>query len=212
MKAVLFDFWGTLFENGVYSPLRQTHELLRVRERFGEFVEKFEKALMTKETTLEEGLKAGCIALDRDPKPFVIKQLTTVWQQNQDFAKPYPETMAVIQELHKKYTLGIISNTQTGTVEQLLKKFAMNSYFKAVVLSCSTGYLKTDKELFETALKKLKAKNSEAVMVGDSIETDIKGAEKAKIKAVLLDRRNTREYPNKITTLTQLPEMLEKLE
>jgi FMN phosphatase YigB (HAD superfamily) len=46
--------------------------------------------------------------------------------------------------------------------------------------------------------------------VGDSIETDIKGAEAAGIKAYLLDRKGRREFPNKIQSLTELLKIVEE--
>jgi FMN phosphatase YigB (HAD superfamily) len=57
-------------------------------------------------------------------------------------------------------------------------------------------------------LKKLKIKKTEAVMVGDSLESDIKAAENAGIKAILVDRHNKREYSDKISNLAELKEKL----
>lgn len=49
VKGVFFDFWGTLVENGTYSPLKQSFSILRVRMPFGAFAEQFERVLMTKQ-------------------------------------------------------------------------------------------------------------------------------------------------------------------
>ncbi len=46
-------------------------------------------------------------------------------------------------------------------------------------------------------------------MVGDSVPTDIIGARSAGIKAILLDRRNRREFLPKITNLRELKELME---
>ena len=45
-------------------------------------------------------------------------------------------------------------------------------------------------------------------MVGDSLESDIEGAQKAGIRAILLDRRGRREYPDKISNLLELKDKL----
>ena len=64
--------------------------------------------------------------------------------------------------------------------------------------------------MFEQALKKLGVKKDDAIMVGDSIDTDMVGAEAAGIKAVLVDRKNNRDYKLKISSLTEIEKILEQ--
>ena len=45
-------------------------------------------------------------------------------------------------------------------------------------------------------------------MVGDNYEIDIKGAENAGIKAILLDPKNKYEYKDKIKDINELEELL----
>src|SRR3989344_3533256 len=112
-KAILFDFWGTLVENGTYSPLRQSYALLRPRMPFGEFAETFEKAFMTKKFDEQtQGFNAVCEALQIPAKPFIIDKLIGLWNKNRMLAKLYPETTKVLEELKKKgYKLCLVSNT-----------------------------------------------------------------------------------------------------
>ena len=44
----------------------------------------------------------------------------------------------------------------------------------------------------------------DAVMVGDSIESDMKGAERAGIRGILLDRRDRRDFPDKVRNLDEI--------
>lgn len=205
-KAVLFDFWGTLAENGTYSPLRQTYNILRMRMKFSEFVIKTEHVLMTKPYKDQAtAFTEVCKAFNIEPRPFIIDKLIGVWNKNKLLAKLYPDTIPVLEELKKEgYKLAILSNSPNNNVEQVLEKFDLGKYFDAVILSWETGTLKTDKEMFETALKKLKVKKEDALMVGDSIPTDIEGAKNADVKAILLDRRDSREWPEKIKDLTEV--------
>ena len=209
-KAVLFDFWGTLAENGTYSPLRQTYNILRMRMKFSEFVIKTEHVLMTKPYADQAtAFTEVCKAFNIEPKPFIIDKLIGVWNKNKLLAKLYPDTIPVLEELKKEgYKLAIISNSPNNNVEQVMEKFDLGKYFDAVILSWETGTLKTDKEMFETALKKLKVKKEDALMVGDSIPTDIEGAKNADVPAILLDRRDSREWPEKIKDLTELKKIL----
>jgi putative hydrolase of the HAD superfamily len=67
--------------------------------------------------------------------------------------------------------------------------FDLKKYFNEVVFSYETGLLKPNPKIFSLALKKLKLKPEEAVMVGDSVRTDVNGARKAGMKAILIDRK-----------------------
>jgi len=70
--------------------------------------------------------------------------------------------------------------------------------------------LKTNPKMYDMILKKLKVDKADTLVVGDSIETDIKGAESAGINAVLVDRRGRREFSPKIQNLEELDNFLKK--
>ncbi len=210
IKGVFFDFWGTLVENGTYSPLKQSFSILQVRMPFGEFAEQFERVLMTKKYEDQAaGFTEVCKAFNVDPIPIVIEKLIGVWNKNRLLAKVYPDTIDTLKALkEKKIKVALISNAPTNSVEPVLERFGMNDLFDNIFLSCEQGKLKTE-GLFETALKKLKLKKENVISIGDSIETDIKGAEAAGIKAYLLDRKGRREFPNKIISLTEIMKLVE---
>ena len=48
VKAILFDFWGTLVETGEWSPLKQIRVILDLRLPWPEFINKLEKVMMTR--------------------------------------------------------------------------------------------------------------------------------------------------------------------
>ncbi len=211
VKGVFFDFWGTLVENGTYSPLKQSYSILRLRIPFGEFAEKFERALMTK--SYEDQATAFvevCKTFNVNPIPIVIEQLIGVWNKNRLLSKIYPDTIDTLKALkEKKIKIALISNAPNNNVEPVLERYGIKDLFDGIFISYEQGKLKTE-GLFEAALKKLKLKKGDVISVGDSIETDIKGAEAAGIKAYLLDRRGKREFANKIQSLTELIKMVEE--
>lgn len=209
-KAVLFDFWGTLVQQGTYSPLKQTYRLMRARLRFGDFVERFERVTMTKPYDDQVAMfQAAFEALNIPAKGWLIDKLIGVWNKNKLLARPYPETMEVLQQLKQKgIKIAIVSNTPKTSVDGILEKFGMDKLFDAVCFSYEVGFLKTDPELFQAALDKLGVAKEDAVMVGDSLETDIAGAEKAGVLPVLIDRKGTRDYANKIKSLTEIEQFL----
>ncbi len=179
---------------------------------FSEYIERFENAFMTKKVeTLTEAFQNVTQEFNINIPEFVYDKLVGMWNKNTILCKPFPETIEVLEDLKKDYKLVLISNTDNLSVPQLLDKFKLKKYFDDIVLSCDHGMLKTDKKLFAQALKKVKLKKSEVIMVGDAIPTDIEGAKKAGIKAILVDRRDTREYENKIADLSELKEKIEGL-
>ena len=211
IKAVLFDFWGTLVENGTYSPLRQTYNILRVRMSFSEFVRLFEAAVMTH--NFEDQASAFAQAFEvfgLQPKDFLIEKLIGVWNSNKLLAKPYEETTRVLEMLKEKgIKIALISNTPTSSTETVLEKYDLAKYFDAIVLSHDTGYLKSDPQMFDLALEKLGVSKDEAIMVGDSVESDIAGAENAGIKGVLIDRKGTRDHEYKMGNLAEIENFLQ---
>jgi 2-haloalkanoic acid dehalogenase type II len=211
IKAILFDFWGTLAENGAYSPTRGTLKILRIPMEYTEFIVKFENVFFTKTyPSQEDAFNALCEEFRVRPIPIVISKLIGLWNKNKLFAQPYPETAEVLQALKDKgLKLAIVSNTQKDAVEEVMAKHDLAKYFDAVVLSYQHGKLKQDGELYEIALKELKVKKTEALIVGDSVETDLAGAKAAGVKGVLIDRKNKREYPEKIMSLTEIEGMLD---
>lgn len=212
IKGVIFDFWGTLVENGIFpSPVKQARFILHLRMLFKDFIGRFEKAMMTKPyKDLNEAFTAVCKEFDLEPTEVVLERLVGMWNKNELLAKPFLETMEVLNFFkEKKLKLGLISNTPP-TINRLLDKFDLNKYFDASIFSYDSGMLKTDPKMFKKLIKEMKLKPGEVVVVGDSIPTDIIGARGAGIKAVLVDRRNRREFSPKIVNLRELKDLFEK--
>lgn len=212
MKAVLFDFWGTLVENGIFpSPVRQAMFILRIRMPFKEFIVRFEEAMMTKPyNDLNEAFIAVCKEFNIKPEPYLIEKLVGMWNKNELLGKPFLETIEVLEYLKSKdFKIGLISNT-TPTITRVLDKFDLLKYFDATMYSYEEGLLKTNPEMFKNICKKMKVKPEEAFMIGDSIPTDIMGARAAGLKAVLLDRRNRREFSPRIINLRELKDIIDK--
>jgi HAD superfamily hydrolase (TIGR01549 family) len=210
IKAILFDFWGTLVENGVRSPSKEVKFILRLRDMdFSEFIIKFEEAFMTKKfPSLKEGFEEVLNTFNLRVPDFVVEKLIGMWNKNTILAMPYDEIEGALASLKKDYKLVLVSNTDQFSINSVLEKYELKQYFDEIFMSCDTGLLKSNPAMFEQILTKLKLKKTEVVMVGDSLESDMKAAENAGIKSILVDRRNSREYETKISTLSELKEKL----
>jgi len=120
----------------------------------------------------------------------------------------FPGSEKVLAYLQQKYELHIISN---GFKESTLTKMevsGLNPYFKNVIISEDVGINKPDKAIFEYALDKAKALKPESIMIGDSIEADIRGAQEFGIEAIFFNPHN-KEIPHDVKRqITHLEELL----
>jgi putative hydrolase of the HAD superfamily len=113
----------------------------------------------------------------------------------------------VLAELKKRgYKLGIISNTVTSREEHIriaLRKIDVEKYFDVILTSVDVGHEKPDERIFMTALRALKVKPHEAIMVGNRIGTDVVGGNRLGMKTVLL--KWNKRYNERITSNEEKP-------
>ncbi|HLC81738.1 MAG TPA: HAD family hydrolase [Candidatus Nanoarchaeia archaeon] len=209
VKAILFDFWGTLVETGEWSPLKQIRVILDLRLPWPEFINKLEKVMMTKPfNSLQEMFEAVHHEFNLEVDHYNIEKLIGMWNKSWMLAKPYLETIDVLTALQKNYTLVLISNTDNISLPHVLEKYGLKKYFQKMFLSFELGLIKTDRPFLELVLKQLRLNPKDCLVVGDSLESDIAAAEQAEIKAILVDRKGTRSYGHKIKNLNELKGLL----
>jgi putative hydrolase of the HAD superfamily len=90
----------------------------------------------------------------------------------------FPNVIEVLEYLHKKYLLHIITNGFEEVQEIKIKANDLDKYFTTITTSEEAGSKKPEKKIFEFALKKANAKSGESLMIGDDLEVDIDGAKK----------------------------------
>lgn len=211
-KLLIFDFWGTLIENGVHpSPSKQARYFLRVRAPFSEFINTFEHAFMTtKFDSLRGGFEAVTSAFDITIPDFVYDKLVGMWNKFSILSKPFPETLEALEDLKKDYKLVLLANTDNFSVSQVLEKYDLSKYFDKVYLSCETGLLKANPASYQKILDDFSVKADDVLMIGDSPQSDLASAEAAGVPAVLIDRRDWSDHEEKIPSLDELRSYLEK--
>jgi putative hydrolase of the HAD superfamily len=149
-------------------------------------------------------------ALDR---LFAITQ--TNWTLEED-------TLPTLEKLEENgYRLGLISNAgDDQDVQQLAQRFGISQYFDFIVTSAACSYRKPHPRIFELALSNWYFLPSEAVMVGDNLDADIRGAKSAGLYAVWISRRagpqNGGPLPiqpdAELAALSELPALLDRLQ
>ena len=213
VKAIIFDLQGTLVENGVFpSPVKQVRFILGIRQSFHDYVPIFEKIFMTKSyDSLSDAFNAVCAHYRLDVPDFVIEKLIGIWNKNKLLSQIYPETVDILTDLRKDHKLILVANIDCFTRE-VIDKFKLREYFDEVFLSYDSGLLKTDKGFYEMILDKISLTKDDVLMVGDSVESDMKSAQSAGIRSVLIDRNNRMIYDQKILGISGLIDYLKTIE
>ena len=174
VKAILFDFWGTLVENGVWSPVKQIKSILNIKIPFTDYIVRMEQAMMTKEfNSLKEAFENVCNEFNVPIEEEKIDQLIGMWNKSWMLAYPYEEVKETLTKLREKYQIILVSNTDNFSVLQVLEKFEMNNLFDKKFLSPQIGLIKTNQNFFKHVLNDLNLNVEDCVMVGDSIQSDI---------------------------------------
>jgi putative hydrolase of the HAD superfamily len=98
--------------------------------------------------------------------------------------------LEILEYLFEKYSLHIITNGFQQVQYLKLKNSGIESYFKTITTSEEVGLKKPNPVIFETALTKASVKPKNSIMIGDSFEADILGAENAEMHTLFFNYRN----------------------
>lgn len=242
LRAVIFDLGGTLmYERGAWEPvIAQADEALtnylreqgmelnlssfprEFRKRLDRYFRKREKDLL--ETTYSFVLRD--VLDDKGygdvPETIIRGALDSLFAVTQTNWVVEEDTLPTLQKLEQDgYRLGLVSNAgDDQDVQQLLRRFDIAHYFDFVVTSAACSYRKPHPRIFEMALSNWYFLPSEAVMVGDNLDADIRGAKSAGLYAIWLSRRagyrNGDTLPIQpdanLFTLSDLPALLDRLQ
>lgn len=96
----------------------------------------------------------------------------------------FPHVHETLSYLEQRYSLHLISNGFLEATRMKVDLCGLGKYFKTIVISENVGFNKPDRAIFDYALKGAGAQKDESLMVGDSLEADIRGAMSYGISAV----------------------------
>jgi putative hydrolase of the HAD superfamily len=210
IKAVLFDMFDTLMmiekNHEFYSPsLMRMYKFLNKNDVNVPF-DKFNAAYIDARDCLyakadlnfeephfnvrvSEALKSLGYNYD-DSSPLVAEATGEFCEEFMKYVRVDENAKAVLDGLHGKYKLGIISNFAIPEcVHKLLKADQLDGLFDVIVVSGAVNKRKPSPEIFKNTLKALGVSASETVFVGDTIDADIEGPKAIGMKTVYIERR-----------------------
>lgn len=213
IQYVLCDFWGTLAQLGVYSPVKKIKYTLHLEDvDFGEYVNRMQNVLLTKSyPSMREAFQAVADEFEVPVNDEQLDELVGMWNKSWIMARPLPFIKENLKKMSSKYKFVLVANTDPKSVHNCLDKFGWTDLFSNVFYSCDMGCIKTNPEFMSKVLESLEADASECVFLGDGINSDMLPAEKAGITGVLIDRRDRQEYALKIRRIEDLDKAIENL-
>lgn len=123
-----------------------------------------------------------------------------------EFAQPrcwrvYDDVAPALERFRAKdLKLAVLSNWDER-LRPLLDQIGLAPYFDALVISGELGHHKPSRAIFDHAAAQLRLPPTQILHVGDSLDEDLKGAESAGFKAVLLQRENLQAPVASLATL-----------
>ena len=95
--------------------------------------------------------------------------------------------LVLMSLFYSDYVLAIVSNTMSLTlIPERLKKFGIEKYFRAVVLSVACGHRKPNPAIFREALGRTGLSADRCMFVGDTLSRDIEGSRGAGFRVSVL--------------------------
>lgn len=123
----------------------------------------------------------------------------------------FPEAHETLEYLSSKYQLHLISNGFKESTELKIERTGLAKYFENIIISEVIGINKPDKAIFQFALDSAGAEVHESLMIGDSIEADIRGAQAFGMDAIYFNPGNKPTPPDVKREIAHLRELKEIL-
>jgi len=140
------------------------------------------------------------IAPDLFPKAFETDYLRLCPHKTNLF----PGTHETLTYLSEKYVLHLISNGFKDAAEIKVVKTDIKKYFSQIIISENVGVHKPHPDIYHFSLNAAQAEKQESVMIGDSIEADIRGAQAFGLDAIYFN-------PNGLTAPVDVKHSIKEL-
>ncbi|HWY70283.1 MAG TPA: HAD family hydrolase [Terriglobales bacterium] len=139
-------------------------------------------------------------------------ELVNLARTSSNWRRMPPGTIEVLESMKRKYRLGVISNSD-GHMAERLATVGLGKYFEHVIDSGNVGYEKPAPQIFQAALAAMSVAADRALYLGDIYSIDYLGAQKAGMRAILMDIAGVYAMRNepRIESLDQLTEAISKI-
>lgn len=239
IKVIFFDLGNTLiYDRDPWPPIlaradramRQSLEAAGyplAPDACGEFPTIFDLYYHRRQDTLKEETTLALLRelLERQgaspPDPVLLAAMEALYAITQQNWYPEDDALPTLQTLQAEgYRLGIISNAADDrNVQALVDKAGLRPYFEFILSSAACQVRKPARRIFRLALEHFGLPPEQTMMVGDTLDADVQGANCLGIYSVWITRRakydEDGELPYQpqavIASLEALPALLEEI-
>ena len=200
IKTISFDGDGTLwdFESAMHSALELTLTQLRLLAKNDKTQQLTVQKMIAIRDFVASELGEATVPLEQIRYAAFVKTLEYVGSPSMAIArelhqlyleartagiKPYSDVPAALEELKSRYKIGMISNGNT-----LPETVGMPDIFQFTVFANDYGFAKPDPRIFEFALARSGSRPEHVLHVGDSLESDVHGANTSGLHSAWLNR------------------------
>lgn len=242
LRAVIFDLGGTLMyeratwdaitaraDDALTNYLRAQGLELNLSSFPREFRTRLSKYFRQREQDLLETTYSFVLrdvlkdkGYGNIPETIIRKGLDQLFAITQTNWILEDDALPTLQKLETDgYRMGLISNAgDDQDVQQLAQRFGIARYFDFILTSAACSYRKPHRRIFELALSNWYFLPSEAVMVGDNLDADVRGAQSVGLFTVWVSRRAGERTENQrsiqpdasLSSLSELPAFLDRLQ
>ena len=211
IKAVLFDVDDTLYDSTLQVKSARSNAIKAMREAGLELTNK-EGLQVLEEIVREFGsnypyqFNELLKKLGYEYNPRIIAAGVAAYHSTKTaYLTPFPDTVPTLLKLRDLgFKLGAVTDGIAVKQWEKLIRMGLQHFFHTVVISSDVGCEKPGEKLFTIAAERLGCKTNESVMVGDRIDRDIMGANKAGMATVRIMKGKYRN--NKPANKLQKPD------
>ena len=220
VKDIFFDLDHTLWDfdknsmlafKRVFKKFKITIEFdafLKIYEPINvEYWKKYREDKVSKENLRRGRLIDSFIFFDLIYTTEKIDEIADAYIQELPFdSHLFEGAVEILDYLILKYKLHIITNGFEEVQHKKLKNSGIDHYFSTVTTSEEVGLKKPNPKVFLTALNKANSLPTQSVMIGDSLEADILGANNIGMQTIFYNYRNE-SISKKIKSIDSLLEI-----
>lgn len=204
VRGILLDLDNTLYPYDINNKRAMSRCIEICREEYGIAQDRFDTAFSEARETVHKRLHGQGASHSRllyfhrfaeimygVSKPSFASHMEDVYWS--EFLEGMDYYDGVEDFLGKAVTQGvaicIVTDLTTGIQFRKWEKLGLERYVNHIVSSEEAGIEKPESLIFELAMEKLGLQANEVIVIGDSLDKDIKGAERLGIKSYWLDTK-----------------------
>ena len=116
----------------------------------------------------------------------------------------FDDAIPALQRLQGAGIVSVIVSNHVWTLPEIVQHCGIGDLVALTLTSAREGFRKPHPAIFENALGRASTRPWDALMVGDSLSADVRGAERAGMHAVFIDRDGTKEVPGDVRVIRSL--------